>query len=445
MAFKDIRKSRKWLSVEEIRLLALLLFIFIVVLAANIAIARMLPGGEWFFLRWSGARAFLIEQIDASRGVKGERNMPDGAAVLLIQQIEPYSTEVARGTQQVAYGRLAFADEYAYVLNDPFFILLLYIPFALFRDFALARGIWLLLSEAALIGTVLLALNLSEWQPPRWLYVLLLGFGLFQYFSFNALGTSTPATFLTFLYLYILLALRSRSDELAGALLSLVAYQWEIGGIFFLFVVVFVFANRRWNVLAGFGMSLFILLVVSFLTYSGWGLPYIRAVLSDWYRGANLNLGQIFATWFPASRIPAGEVVSIGLGIVLFIEWLGSVDAHFRRVVWTAALSLAATPLMGMAIFPSNDVVLILPFILILALVWERWRRYRSFFTILILLLALIIPFGLYIRTVLIYDPFITDLLTVLPPITAIAGLYWMRWWVLHSPLTWSNQLGVRR
>ena len=445
MAFKDIRKSRKWLSVEEIRLLALLLFIFAVVLAANIAMARVLPGGEWFFLRWSGARAYLIEQIDASRGVKGGRIMPEGAAILLVQQVQPYSSEIARQTQQVAYGRLAFADEYAYVLNDPFYIVLLYIPFAFIRDFALARGIWMLLSEVALIGTTLLALNLSEWQPPRWLYILLLGYGLFHYFSFNALFTSTPAAFFIFLYLCILFALRSHSDELAGGLLSLVAYQWEVGGLFVLFILVFVFANHRWGVLAGFGMSLFVLLVVSFLTDSGWGLPYIRAVLSDWYRGANLNFGHIFARWFPDSKIPAGQIASIGLGIVLFIEWLGSVDAHFRRVVWTAALSLAVTPLMGMAMFPSNYVVLILPFILILALVWERWRRYRVFFSILILLLVLLIPFALYIRTVLIYDPLITDLLAVIPPIAAIAGLYWMRWWVLHAPLTWSDQLGVRR
>jgi len=445
MAFKDIRKSRKWLSVEEIRLLALLLFIFAVVLAANIAMARVLPGGEWFFLRWSGARAYLIEQIDASRGVKGGRIMPEGAAILLVQQVQPYSSEIARQTQQVAYGRLAFADEYAYVLNDPFYIVLLYIPFAFIRDFALARGIWMLLSEVALIGTTLLALNLSEWQPPRWLYILLLGYGLFHYFSFNALFTSTPAAFFIFLYLCILFALRSHSDELAGGLLSLVAYQWEVGGLFVLFILVFVFANHRWGVLAGFGMSLFVLLVVSFLTDSGWGLPYIRAVLSDWYRGANLNFGHIFARWSSDSRIPVGQIASIGLGIVLFIEWLGSVDAHFRRVVWTAALSLAVTPLMGMAMFPSNYVVLILPFILILALVWERWKRYRGFFSILILLLVLLIPFALYIRTVLIYDPLITDLLAVIPPIAAIAGLYWMRWWVLHAPLTWSDQLGVRR
>ena len=445
MAFKDIRKSRKWLSVEEIRLLALLIFIVVVVLVANIAMARVLPGGEWFFLRWRGARAYLIEQIDASRGVKGGRIMPEGAAILLVQQVQPYSSQIARQTQQVAYGRLAFADEYAYVLNDPFYIVLLYIPFAFIRDFALARGIWMLLSEAALIGTTLLALNLSEWQPPRWLYILLLGYGLFHYFSFNALFTSTPAAFLTFLYLSILLALRSHSDELAGALLALVAYQWEVGGLFVLFIFVFVFANHRWGVLAGFGMSLFVLLVISLLTDSGWGLPYVRAVLSDWYRGANLNFGHIFARWFPDSRIPVGQIASIGLGIVLFIEWLGSVDAHFRRVVWTAALSLSATPLMGMAMFPSNYVVLILPFILILALVWERWKRYRGFFSILILLLVLLIPFALYIRTVLIYDPLITDLLAVLPPIAAIAGLYWMRWWVLHAPLTWSDQLGVRR
>jgi len=445
MAFKDIRKSRKWLSIEEVRLLAFLLFILVVILSANIALARVLPGGEWFFMRWSGARAFLIEQIDASRGVKGGRVMPEGGAVLLIQQVQPYGSEIARRTQQVAYDRMAFADEYTYVLNDPFYIVLLYIPLAFIRDFALARGIWMLLSEAALIGATLLALNLSEWQPPRWLYILLLGYGLFHYFSFDALFTSTPATFFIFIYLSILVALRAHSDELAGVLLSLVAYQWEVGGLFVLFIFVFVFANHRWGVLAGFGMSLFVLLVVSFLTDSGWGLPYIRAVLSDWYRSANLNFGHIFARWFPNSKIPAGQIVSIGLGIILFIEWLGSVEAHFRRVVWTAALSLAVTPLMGMAMFPSNYVVLILPFILILALIWERWRRYQVARIVLVFLFVVLIPFGLYIRTVLIYDPLITDILVVLPPIAAVAGLYWMRWWVLHAPLTWSDQLGARR
>src|SRR3989304_5197661 len=135
MLFQDIRKSRKWLSAEEFRLLAFLLLIVGGLLALNIASARILPGGEWFFLRWSGARAFLIEHI------------------------EPYSTEIAQRTQEVAYGRRAFSNEYAYVLNDPFYVVLLYTPLALIRDFTLARAIWMLVSEAALVGIVLFALN----------------------------------------------------------------------------------------------------------------------------------------------------------------------------------------------------------------------------------------------------------------------------------------------
>jgi hypothetical protein len=421
MAFRDIRKSRKWLSAEEIRFLLLILIVLVGVFIANLTLARTLPGGEWVFLRWSGARAFLIENI------------------------EPYSSEIARRTQEVAYGRIAFSSDYPYVLNDPFFIVLLYAPLALLWDFTLVRAIWMLLSEIALVASVLLALNLAEWQPPRWFYVLLIGFGVLSQFSLNGLAAGTPTILLAFLYLSILLALRSFSDELAGALLALVAYQWEVGGLFFLFILFFVITNRRWGVLGGLGMAMFVLLVVSFLTNPGWGLPYIRAVLADWFRGENLTLGHILSTWFPNARFPLGNIVAIVLGFVVFAEWVASVHEHYRRIVWTAALSLAATPLMGFAIFPSNHVVLILPFIMVLALVWERWQRRRVFFAMLVFLLVLVIPYALYLRAVYIYDQLILDLISVLPPIAAILGLYWMRWWVLRSPRTWFDRLGDYR
>lgn len=442
MAFRDIRKSRKWLSAEEIRVLALGLFVLTLMLAANISLARMLPSGEWFFQRWAGARSFLLDVIQSTGGVKGGRVMPEGTPDLIESATGPYTTEIAQRTQELVYGRRAFSSEYTYVLNDPFFIVLLYTPLAFIADFTLARGIWMVVSELALIGSVLLAFNLSEWQPRSWLYISLLGFGLFQYFSLSALVTASPAIFLTLLYLCILLALRSYSDEVAGVLLALVAYQWEVGGLFFLFILVFVVLNRRWGVLAGLGMALFVLLVVSFLTNAGWGLPYIRANLSAWYRAQNLTLGYIVSTWFPNLPFPAGPVVSLGLAILLFLEWWDSVEAHFRRVVWTASLSLAATPLMGFPIFPSNHVVLILPFVLILALVWERWQRYRILRVGLLFLLVLLVPFGLYYRVVTVYDPLVIDLISVLPPVAAILGLYWMRWWVLRSPRTLFDRVG---
>jgi hypothetical protein len=442
MAFRDIRKQRKWLSAEEFRLLAIGLFVFAVLLVGNVALARLLPSGEWLFQRWSGARAFLADVIQSTGSVKGGRIMPEGTLDVISRAIGPYSTEIAQRTQEIVYGRRAFSSEYTYVLNDPFFILMLYTPLALLSDFALVRGIWMLVSELALIGIVLLALNLSEWEPPRWLYLSLFGFGLFQYFSLSALVTASPTILLMFLYLSILLALRSSSDEVAGILLALVAYQWEVGGLFFLFILVFVFLNRRWRVVAGLSMALFVLLVISFLVNSGWGLPYIRAVLSAWYRSANLTADYILSTWIPKLRFPLGPTVATVLGLILLYEWWNSADAHFRQVVWTAALSLAATPLMGLPIFVSNHVVLILPFILILALVWERWPRYRTLRVVVLLFLVLLIPFGMYYRVVDVYDPLVLDLISILPPIAAILGLYWMRWWVLRSPRTLFDRLG---
>jgi hypothetical protein len=215
-----------------------------------------------------------------------------------------------------------------------------------------------------------------------------------------------------------------------------------VGGLFFLFILFYVFSHRRWNVLAGLAMSLFLLVVVSFLIYPGWGLPYIRAVLSDWYRGAALTFGHMLSTWFPDSKVSVSGIVSIIFGVILFIEWLGSVNTHFRRVVWTASLSLVATPLIGFAIFPSNHVVLLLPFVLILALVWQRWQRRRAPVVFLILVLTILIPYGLYLRSVYIYDPVVNDLISILAPIAALIGLYWMRWWAIRSPRTWFDQIG---
>lgn len=102
-------------------------------------------------------------------------------------------------------------------------------------------------------------------------------------------------------------------------------------------------------------------------------------------------------------------------------------------------------PLTGPAIFPSNHVVLLMPLVVILTLAWERWLRRRIFVIVLILLVAFFVPFGLYLQSVSKYAPLYTELLSVLPSVAAVIGLYWMRWWVIRSPRTWADQIGFRK
>ena len=420
MAFRNIRKSRKWLSVEELRLLLLALVLLIGLLALNLYLARLLPGGEQLFVRWSGARAFLVGSVD------------------------PYGVTIAERAQNVAYGRQATSTEYPYYLNDPFHIVLLYIPLAFIPDFAVARGVWMLLSEVILMILVFSFIRSLEWEPPGWLYFLLMLSSVLGYYSLVAVRSGTPAIAITFLSFIIVYSLRSFSDELAGALLFLVAYQWEVGALFFLFVIVFVIANRRWRVFYGFGMVLAILLVIAFLSYPGWGLPYVRGVLSDWYRSGNLTFGSIMSAIFPNTRFSIGLWTTILLGVIVFLEWLGTVNSHYRHLIWTVCLSLAAMPLMGVAIFPSNYVVLIPSLLLILMLIWERWTRQQVWLSLLVILSTLLVPFWLYYRVISGAPIIYSQLLIILPPIATIIGLYWMRWWAFRSPRTWFDKLGGR-
>lgn len=420
MAFQDIRKTRDRLSPEEIRLLVFIVIGVLALLALNIFLARILPGGEWLYLRWNGARAFLFERA------------------------EPYSTAIAERVQQLVYGRVAFSSEYGYVLNDPFYIVLLYTPLALFPEFSIARGIWMLFAEAALVGSVVFAVKLSEWEPPRWFYISITIFALLGFYSLQSLVSASPSIFLLFLALSILLALRSFKDDLAGALLFLVAYQWEVSALFFLFIIAAVIVNKRWRVFVGFGMSLLVALAISFLADSGWGLPYIRAVLSDWYDGANINLNSYLSFWFFNTKLPLASTIALALGVIVFIEWIGAFRSNFRRIVWTASLSLAVTPLLGFAVFPSNYAVLILPFVLVLALIWERWRRRRVLISVLVLGIALVIPYIFYGTQMSAPQRLYSDLMTLLPPIIAIIALYWMRWQVLRASRPWLEQVGAR-
>lgn len=418
MTFRDIRKSRRWLIAQEAGLLLLALLVLAGLLALNIYLTRVLPGGEQFFLRWSAARGFLSGDV------------------------EPYSSEIAQRTQNLVYGRRALPGEYPYALNDPFPIVLLYLPLALFSNFAVARGIWMLLSQVTLLWLVVSLLRALEWQPPRWLLVLGVGVSLFGYYSLIAFGAGTPAVFLAALFFAILYFLRSFSDELAGVCLSLTFYQWEVSALFVLFILVFVFANRRWRVLYGLGMALTVLLAVSFLAYPGWGVPYLRGVLSDWYRSADLRFGAYVVRWFPQAQFFTGQWTAAALGALVFWEWIQTAVSHFRHLVWAACLSLAVTPLMGFAIFPSNHVVLLPSLLLIVMLAWERWTHRRDWFPPLVLLAAFLVPFWLYYQFSSGAGRLYADLLILLPPVASLLGLYWMRWWAVRSPRVWADQIG---
>ena len=246
------------LTPNEIRLLSLIGFVAAIVLSilvgVNIGLSRAVEGGGEFYSAWNGARMFLFSHVN------------------------PYNLDVALQAQQLAYGRAAPNGQNPYYLTIPFFLLPVYFPFVLISNILPAlfpskfvvdpnvvRGLWLIVNESALLTTVFLVLRLIEWSPRRLFLIALFLLSIFTFYSVSALLDGTPVILLCLLYFWILYSFKMGRDELAGALLVLTFFRWEVGLLFLVLVVWRAYSEQRTRVLNGFGMFMVVLLIASFL------------------------------------------------------------------------------------------------------------------------------------------------------------------------------------
>jgi hypothetical protein len=387
--------------------------------AFNWWVAGQYGTGADFLPAWSGARAFLFERT------------------------EPYSLTVMQKTQVEIYGHAARANEFPYALDIPFPLLFLFFPFALIPDPVWARAAWMTISELGLLTISTLALRLTDWRPPRWFTLVLLAFALTWFFSVAALLDASLSILIVLALLGALVALRDFNDEVAGILLAVAAMKLEVTLLLWLFILWGVYSAKRWRVFAGLGMTWAILLAVSFLAYPTWVWPWLRAVAANWRADDVLTPGRFFAMWFPAYGARLVPVIIAILILILVLEWIGtSRSKDFRRVTWTAALSLALTPLIGLSTTFANLAPLVFSFIVILPFAWERWEKRP--YLILLVFCAIFFALPLIIHWQLPGDSQLADgLIFLLLPTLTILGLYWVRWYVTRPPLTWLD--GVKR
>lgn len=414
--------EEKKLSGAEIRFLVFGFLILAAVLTAflfaNLVLAERMKGGGGILMPWKNVRVSF--------------GLDNG---------EPYSGAVAAYVQRQAYGGVARAGQNPYYFNLPYYLTLLYAPLSLVGNPSVARGLYLALAEVALFAMTALSLRLADWRPRRLfaiLFYLFAGLGLYSLF---ALYEGTPAVLLGLVYLGILLALREEADELAGALIAVAFAHWEIGGPFLLLVLLYVAyqRQRRSGVLVGFIIPTFTLLAIAYLVQPGWVFSYLVGVFANWTTTFGLTPGAIFIRLWPeiGSRLGWG-LTSLSV-LILAFEWARARSGDFRRFYWAACLTLSLTPLTGLRSGFENLVVLIPAAALIFATVRERWKA-GYWLTISLLALFFAAPWILYLGG-FIPATLRTDLTFLFLPVATVIGLYWIRWWVVRPPRTWTERV----
>lgn len=387
---------------------------------ANIRWSAIAPGGGSFFATWAGARAYLLQQQD------------------------PYGSETASVAQNLAYGRQVPTGSSPYRLDLPFFLLPIFFPFALASDPGVARGLWALLAQMAIGAVVLVCLRTIEWRATP---VFVLVFSLlvaFSFYSILALMEGTAVVFLALAYVGILWAMATGNDELAGALAVLCLCFWEVGILFLVLVTWRVFHERRWRMAAGFIMTLVILMAVAFLLYPGWPLPFLTASIAMLRSEHGITTSAVFTRLVPQYGMRIAQALTILLLSTLVYEWAVARDSDSHRFTWVTCLALTATPLLGFRTETANLVVLFPSLVLVAAAALRR-RKSGAWLGILLLALAFVVPWILYLELGTSDPRLFQDVLFLFLPGVSLLGMYWTRWWFLRPARTWLDEVRATR
>jgi hypothetical protein len=294
------------------------------------------------------------------------------------------------------------------------------------------------LSEIVFGGFLFYSFRLLNRRIPLFflLFIMLAGFGSF--YTYRSFLEGSPIFILGFIYVGILVSLRAELDELAGALIVLSSFQWEISGLFLLFVAFWVFWEKRWRVFSGAGMLAFVLLVVSFLWYPGWVMPFLQAAWNSVQAGFGYSVRDIIGQLWPQYVSLLGGVLTAILIIILGFEWLAARRANFNRFIWAACFTLAVAPLLGYRIEMDQLLPLILPIMLVIVISRERWQKLGNGIAVLLTLFFFGVPWLVYTGGVPqgIGLP-VDEILFLFWPLFTVIGLYWVRWWTIRPPRTW--------
>ena len=377
------------------------------------------PGGNDFLVHYVGARSFLLEGIS------------------------PYSDEVAVRIQTAAYGRPAQGVEHELRVAYPFFSVFLFAPFSLISDYQVARAIWMVVLEIALILMCFMSFKLMDWKPALWLQSLLLVFSLLWYHAARGVINGNAVILIALMITGVFLAIKNDQDQIAGLLLALTTIKPHLVVLLIPYVLIWSLYNKRWRVIGWFSLTMAVLLVVSLALMPDWILQNIWEILKYPDYNPAGTLAAALSEWFPgiASQLKWG-IASI-FSVLLLFEWGRSRKGRFERFLWVGMFTMVVSQWIGIQTDPGNFILLFPALIIIMATLHQKWPQRGDWIVVGFLGLLLVGLWGLFILTIQkTYQPVQSPVMFLPLPAICLVGLYWIKWWVAgdHNVL-WRNDL----
>jgi len=348
---------------------------------AGVVAASVMAASMWFYVQYV---LVPYQQADAARHDRPRGNLSDlyprwlGARELLVHHRDPYSPEVTKEIQAGYYGRPLDAGRPGDPRDQQGFVYPLYVVFLLAPTVKLPYPMvmagfrWLLgLLTAA---SVPIWLGVIRWRPSRGVLAIMLLLTLGSFPAVQGIKLQQLSLLVSALIAAASGLLVGGHLLLAGGLLAVASIKPQlvvpVAGWFALWTAGDL--RRRWPFLAGFSLTLAVLLLAAEYVLPGWMGGFREAVAAyGQYTGGGSSLLDVLVT--PA----AGKVLAAV--VILVVAWLGwqrkSAPADSLDFTFTLATVLAATVVVIPMFAPYNQLLLLPAIFLLTRSGGELWQR----------------------------------------------------------------------
>jgi len=345
------------------------------VVVAHNMLTEPFPGHNDFMSRWEGARSFWVDHLN------------------------PYGDEASLNIQKQIYGRAVVEGEDPGFFAYPMYTAVLVWPLV-YMDYAWASAIWMVLLAAFLIGSLFFLMDLFKWRIASWLLGILCIWVLFFYYSARGLILGQVGVVVYFLELVALWAIIKDKNTLAGIALAISTVKPQMGFLIVPFFLLWGLRYRRWKFIASFGVTMLVLLAVSFVLQPSW--------LGDWLKQLG-NYTSYTALGSPVWIITsyylhlggwAELLVSGLLGLSMLVTWYWVLRGHPEQFMWAAVMTLTVTHLIAPRTATPHYVVFIIPLMFYFAMLVQRNRQRGNLWVVLWLVVLLVVPWVHFLLTV---------------------------------------------
>ena len=199
-----------------------------------------------------------------------------------------------------------------------------YIPFISwplsYVPYAWAQAIWMVVLQFLLLGSTILAIRLSGWRPPTWLFWFTILWGILFYNGARAIILGQFSILVTLTLFLALWAIQSRRDGWAGLFLAVTTIKPQMVFLVLVFLLVWALFQQRWRLIGSFTISMLVLVITSMFLVPTWPLDFVRnAIAYSNYVAFGTPLENLLYYFLPANL---ADPLTVALSALFFLALL---------------------------------------------------------------------------------------------------------------------------